>query len=328
MRALVFDGKAVGYRKQHASPVAGEGEVLVRVTAAGVCQTDYEIARGYMGFTGILGHEFVGVVEGIGKGVESQWVGKRVCGEINCVCGKCEMCAHGLSSHCFNRTVVGIVNHDGAFAELVRLPARNLHVVPGHVTDEEAVFVEPLAAAFQILRQVQIEKRTKVCVLGDGRLGLLVAQVLQRTGCALMLVGKHEAKLAVMERLKMGKSVRTILDRDLRARREQDVVVDCTGRPTGLERAMELVRPRGTIVMKTTVAAGKPLNLAPLVIDEVNLLGSRCGPFPQAIGALAGREVEVVPLITKRVTLEQAESLFTASGTGGEGLKTVMTISR
>ena len=325
MRSLVFDGKAVGFRKQHAAPVAGEGEVLVRVTAAGVCQTDYEIARGYMGFTGILGHEFVGVVEGIGKGVETQWVGKRVCGEINCVCGKCEMCAHGLSSHCFNRTVVGIVNHDGAFAELVRLPERNLHVVPGHVTDEEAVFVEPLAAAFQILRQVQIEKRTKVCVLGDGRLGLLVAQVLQRTGCSLMLVGKHESKLAVMERLKVGKSIRMILDGDLRARREQDVVVDCTGRATGLERAMELVRPRGTIVMKTTVAAGKPLNLAPLVIDEVNLLGSRCGPFPQAIAALAGREVEVVPMITKRVTLEQAEGLFSGAG---EGLKTVMTISR
>jgi threonine dehydrogenase-like Zn-dependent dehydrogenase len=328
MRALVFDGKTVGYRKQYAAPVAGEGEALIRVAAAGVCQTDFEIARGYMGFTGVLGHEFVGVVEGVGKGADVQWVGKRVCGEINCVCGKCEMCARGLSSHCFNRTVVGIVNHDGAFAELLRLPVRNLHAVPVHVTDEEAVFVEPLAAAFQILRQVQIEKRTKVCVLGDGRLGLLVAQVLQRTGCALTLVGKHESKLAVMERLKMGKSIRMILDGDLHVRREQDIVVDCTGRATGLERAMELVRPRGTIVMKTTVAAGKPLNLAPLVVDEVNLLGSRCGPFPQAIGALAGREVEVGAMVTKRVGLEEAAGLFSGTGAGGEGLKTVIAIGR
>jgi threonine dehydrogenase-like Zn-dependent dehydrogenase len=327
MRALIFDGKTVSYRKHHPAPVAAEGEALIRVTAAGVCQTDLEIARGYMAFTGILGHEFVGVVEALGKNADPQWLGKRVCGEINCVCGKCDMCAHGLSSHCFNRTVLGILNRDGAFADLVRLPVRNLHVVPAHVTDEEAVFVEPLAAAFQILRQVQIEKRTKVCVLGDGRLGLLVAQVIHRTGCSLTLVGKHENKLAVIERLKIGKSIRTLLDRDLQMHHEQDIVIDCTGRATGLERAMELVRPRGTIVMKTTVAAAKPLNLAPLVIDEITLLGSRCGPFPQAIAALAGREIEVTPLISRRLALEQAEPLFSLTA-ASDGLKTVLTMQR
>ncbi len=172
---------------------------------------------------------------------------------------------------------------------MLRLPARNLHALPEHVTNEEAVFVEPLAAAFQILRQVQIEKRTRVTVLGDGRLGLLVAQVIQRTGCDLTLVGRHEEKLTVMEKMqgKNSKRLRMMLDRDVKSRRDQDIVVDCTGRAAGLERAIELVRPRGTVVMKTTVAEAQPVNLAPLVIDEINVLGSRCGPFSEAISALA-----------------------------------------
>ena len=182
-----------------------------------------------------------------------------------------------------------------------------------------------IAAAFQILRQLPIEKRTRVTILGDGRLGLLVAQVIERTGCKLTLVGKHESKLAVVEKLRAGKNIRTLLDRELAPRRDQDVVIDCTGRAEGFERALQLVRPRGTVVMKTTVAAGKPLNLAPIVIDEINILGSRCGPFPEAISALAAREIDVLPLISRRLSPEQAEPFF---ANPADGLKTILTFNR
>ncbi len=336
MRTLHFDGTAVRL-KSAPEPAPGAGEVLLRVHAAGICQTDFEIAKGYMTFIGTLGHEFVGTVAKLGKGVDQQWAGKRVCAEINCICGKCEMCSRGLSSHCTRRSVIGILNHDGAFAEAIVVPARNLHAVPDHVSDEEAIFVEPLAAAFQILRQVPMEKRTRATVLGDGRLGQLVAQVLARTGCTLTLVGHHEEKLSLAEKLcvpaklgiksaaKAGPQFRTTLERDLRGTRDQDVVVDCTGHAEGFERALTLVRPRGTIVLKTTVATAKPLNLAPIVIDEIAVLGSRCGPFAEAIHALAAREVNVLPLITKRVTLEQAEKIF-APGASVGALKTLIRI--
>jgi threonine dehydrogenase-like Zn-dependent dehydrogenase len=329
MRALFFDGTAVKFRLSHPEPVAGEGEVLIKVLAAGVCQTDLELSRGYMGFKGVLGHEFVGTVAKLGKGVDAKWMGKRVCAEINCVCGKCDMCARGLSTHCLHRSVIGILNHDGAFADFLAAPVRNLHLVPDHVTNEEAIFVEPLAAAFQILRQVPIEKRTRAMVLGDGRLGLLVAQVLHRTGCSLTLVGRHEKKLAIAERLAAtgaGRGpMRTVLDAEVQNRRDQDVVVDCTGRAEGFERALELVRPRGTVVMKTTVAGDKPLNLSRIVIDEITVLGSRCGPFVDAVNALAAREVNVVPLITRRLRLDQAESVFSA-GQSADALKVLVTM--
>jgi threonine dehydrogenase-like Zn-dependent dehydrogenase len=313
MRALQFDGTRVRFRQAHPEPPApAEGEVHLKVHAAGLCQTDLEIAKGYMGFTGVLGHEFVGTVTKVGKGVDPAWIGRRACGEINCVCGTCSMCARGLSTHCLQRTVIGIQHHDGAFADTLRLPARNLHAIPANVSDEEAVFVEPLAAAFQVLRQVPIDRRTKATVLGDGRLGQLCAQVLARTGCTLTLVGRHDEKLALAERIakRTNRQMTTILDRDLQPRRDQDVVVDCTGRAEGLGRALELLRPRGTLVLKTTVAAQKPLNLAPIVIDEITVIGSRCGPFPDAINALAAKEIDVLPLITRRVALEQAEALF------------------
>jgi threonine dehydrogenase-like Zn-dependent dehydrogenase len=316
MRSLHFDGKDVRLKNVPESAPA-EGEVQLRILAAGICQTDLEISRGYMGFKGILGHEFVGTVTKVGKGADPQWVGKRVCAEINCVCGTCDMCARGLSTHCPRRTVIGILNHDGAFADFLCVPARNLHEVPANVSDEQAVFVEPLAAAFQILRQVPIEKRTRATILGDGRLGQLCAQSLLRTGCTLQLVGRHEAKLSLAEKLG-NRKLRTLLERDLRGGREQDVVIDCTGRPEGFERALTLVRPKGTIVLKTTVAAGKPLNLAPIVIDEITILGSRCGPFRDAIMALAGREVDVEPLISRRISLEQAPPLFSPDAMKGE----------
>ncbi len=330
MRALHFDGSTVQFKRACPEPqLAGGagGEALIKIHAAGVCQTDYEIARGYMGFQGILGHEFVGTVVQLNTSApaaESDWLGKRVCGEINCVCGSCEMCQRGLSTHCFRRTVIGILNHDGAFADLLRIPVRNLHAVPDHVTDDEAVFTEPLAAAFQVLRQVPIEKRTRATVLGDGRLGQLVAQVLARTGCTLTLVGRHPEKLALAERIINTGNLRIILDSELTPRRDQDVVVECTGRAEGLQRALAIVRPRGTVVLKTTVEKQKPMNLAPVVIDEITILGSRCGPFGDALAALARHEVNVLPLISRRVKLEDAAELF-APNRKPDGLKTLLT---
>lgn len=321
MRAIYLEQSTVKLKTAYADPAPAPGEVLIKVKLAGVCHTDIELARGYMGFRGVLGHEFVGHVSHIGQGVDAKWLGKRVVGEINCVCGKCEMCQRGLSTHCFRRTVLGILNHDGAFADLVRLPVRNLHEVPAHVPDEDAVFVEPIAAAVQVLRQVPIDSRTRVTVLGDGRLGQLVAQVVARTKCPLVLVGKHDEKLAVADK----RGLRTQLDRDVVARRDQDVVIDCTGRAAGFQRALELVRPRGTVVLKTTVAGNPPMNLAPVVIDEITVLGSRCGPFSEAISLLASRAIDLTGLVTRRVKLDAVETLFN-SGKAGEGLKTLITL--
>ena len=320
MRALLFDGSAVRFKSHHADPTPAPDEALIHVLAAGICQTDLEIAKGYLNFKGILGHEFVGTVTACR---DDRWLGKRVVGEINCVCSKCAMCQRGLSTHCLNRTVLGIAGRDGAFADFLTLPIRNLHTLPDHVTNEEAVFVEPLAAAFQILRQVPIDSRTRVTILGDGRLGQLCAQVIARTKCPLLLVGRHAAKLAVADR----RGIATTLDSDLVARRDQDVIVDCTGRAEGLTRALALVRPRGTIVLKTTVAAAKPLNLAPIVIDEITLLGSRCGPFPDAINALAARQIDVSGLISRRLRLDAAEPVF-RDGVSPDVLKVLLTFDR
>ncbi len=317
MRALRFDQTLV-YQPQNPEPSPAEGDTLIAITTAGICSTDLEICKGYMGFAGILGHEFVGVVL---ESPAPELVGRRVCGEINIVCGTCSLCRSGLSNHCTNRSVLGILKHPGAFAERVRLPAANLHLVPDSVDDEQAVFVEPLAAAFQILRQVPITPQTTITVLGDGRLGLLVAQVLRNTGALVCLVGRHPKKLALCEKW----SIQTQLFSEALPGHDQDVVVDCTGSAGGFELAMGMVRPRGTLVLKSTVAIGKAMNLAPLVIDEITVVGSRCGPFPEAIRALESRRVDVASLIHHRMTLEQgvqAMALATSPGV----LKVLLTV--
>jgi threonine dehydrogenase-like Zn-dependent dehydrogenase len=293
MRALTLDETGIALRPDAPDPRRHDGEVLVRVIRAGICETDLQLVRGYMGFRGILGHEFVGVAE------DGPCAGRRVVGEINCSCWKCETCFAGRPTHCPHRTVIGILNHDGAFADYVSVPQRNLHIVPDSVTTDAAVFVEPVAAAFQIPTQLHVRGSDRVVVLGDGRLGNLCAQVLARISNHVLVVGKHRAKLGVLKTL----GIATALLEDLEPGPQADIVVDCTGSETGLSTALKIVRPRGTIVVKTTVAGTQTLALAPIVIDEVTLIGSRCGPFDQALAALEAGTVSVLPLISKRFDL-------------------------
>lgn len=305
MRGLVLTETGLQFRSDLPVPVPLQGEVLVRVTRAGLCETDLQLVRGYMGYRGILGHEFVGVAQ------SGRWAGRRVVGEINFACDRCELCLAGLRTHCPQRTVLGILGHDGAFADFVAVPEINLHPVDDALTDDEAVFVEPLAAAFQIPAQIALSPRQRVVVLGDGRLGNLCAQVLARICPDLTMVGKHPAKLKRLADL----GLRTVLLDQTTGLKQADLVVDCTGSGTGLETALRLVRPRGTVVLKTTVAGAQTLSLAPAVIDEISIVGSRCGPFPAALEALARREIQVSPLIDGRYPLERGLEAFERAAT-------------
>lgn len=299
MRAVVIDERGLNV-SERPMPVPKPGEVLVRVLKAGLCETDIQLVRGYMGFRGILGHEFVGIAE------SGKFGGQRVVGEINCYCGDCELCRCGLTSHCPHRTVLGILNHDGAFADYVAVPERNLHAVDDAITTEQAVFTEPLAAAFQILAQVPIQTHHRVIVLGDGRLGNLCAQVLSQTGCRFTAVGKHPRKLALLSNL----GIQTALITEISEQRFADIVVDCTGSATGFETALRLLKPRGTLVLKTTVAGTQQLSLAPIVIDEYTVVGSRCGPFDRALDALKSKRIAVAPLIEATYSLNDAVKAF------------------
>jgi threonine dehydrogenase-like Zn-dependent dehydrogenase len=258
-----------------------------------------------MGFRGVLGHEFVGIAE------TGPLAGARVVGEINCACRRCEMCRRGLPTHCPNRTVLGILNHDGAFAEYIAVPGENLHRVPDSIPTDVAVFTEPVAAAFEIPAQIAIARRDRIVVLGDGRLGNLCAQVLARVSDRVLVVGKHPEKLSLLKAL----GVDAILLADAPRDRFADIVVDCTGSESGLPTALAMVRPRGTIVLKTTVAGTQTLAWAPFVIDEVTLVGSRCGPFTRALEALEAGEISVAPLISERLTLERGVEALELAGT-------------
>jgi threonine dehydrogenase-like Zn-dependent dehydrogenase len=298
MKALHLSGSSFELKHDHPIPETLPGEVLVRVIRAGICETDLQLIQGYMGFEGVLGHEFVGIAE------SGKLAGQRVVGEINCSCWACEVCRSGLPTHCPNRTVLGIVGHDGAFAEYIAVPEKNLHVVPDTLSTDEAVFVEPVAAAYQILKQRLVERGQSVVVLGDGRLGNLCAQVLADFGCAVTAVGKHEAKLRILKELETG--IETVDLNNTSPDRSADVVVDCTGSSTGLPTALQFVKPWGTVVLKTTVAGEQTLALAPIVIDEVRVVGSRCGPFGDALVGLQSGRIKVKQLISKRFTLDQA----------------------
>lgn len=296
MLAVCCSGQSVRIHESHPEPVAEEGETIVDVLTAGICETDLQIIRGYMGFDGVLGHEFVGVAR------SGKLAGQRVVSEINCSCWKCPTCRSGLPTHCPNRTVLGIWKRDGGFAEQVLVPTKNLHRVPDRLANDEAVFVEPVAAGYQILRQQLVKRGDQVVILGDGRLGNVCAQVLADFGCRVLVVGKHPEKLSLLSTL----GIATVLLAKAEPKRETDVVVDCTGSPTGLPTALQFVKPWGTIVLKTTVAGEQTLALAPIVIDEVRVVGSRCGPFADAIEGLAAGRIQVAPMISARFPLRQA----------------------
>lgn len=315
MRALTLEQGGVVLRTDAPEPALRPGEVPVRVLRAGICETDLQLIRGYKNFRGVLGHEFVGIAQ------DGPFEGLRVVGEINCSCWTCATCLAGRPTHCPTRSVIGILDHDGAFADFVAVPQRNLHVVPDSVPTDAAVFAEPVAAALQIPAQLHVRRRDHVVVLGDGRLGNLCAQVLSRVTNHVLAVGKHDAKLAVLRSL----GIETALLSDLSDRAMADIVVDCTGSDSGFPTALKLVRPRGTIVMKTTTAGTQTLALAPIVVDEVMIVGSRCGPFDQALAALESNDVTVLPLISRRFDLSHAvEALDEAAR--GPALKVLLDV--
>ena len=303
----MLKGTDVTVDPKAAIPQPAQDETLLRVLRAGVCETDLQLIQGYMGFQGVLGHEFVGIAQ------SGRFAGRRVVGEINCHCRKCDYCRDGLGNHCPHRTVLGILQHDGAFADYVAVPDHNLHAIPDSVSTDEAVFTEPLAAAFRITDQLDISRGQRIVVLGDGRLGNLCAQVLHAASGNVTVVGKHVEKLAILEEL----GIDTRLLDDARPDRTTEIVVDCTGSATGLPTALRFVRPRGTIVLKTTVAGEQTLALAQIVIDEITVVGSRCGPFARAVAALEARSIAVSPLISARYGLDDAIAALAQAQTSG-----------
>ena len=300
MKALRVDKKKLAV-KEVARPEPGD-EALVRVHLSGICNTDLEIARGYAGFKGTIGHEFVGVVE---ESPGNKLLGQRVVGEINAGCGKCELCAAGDPRHCASRTVLGIVGRDGAHAEFLRLPLTNLLPVPDMVIDEHAVFAEPLAAACGIMERVAIKPESRVAVIGDGKLGLLCAQAIALSGASVLLIGKHAEKLRIAER----RGIETAAPRaGTKRKREFDVVVEASGSPSGFVGALELLRPRGTLVLKSTFQGpGKidEIDQARLVVDEITILGSRCGRFQPALDLLKKGAIDIDSLISEEYPLAE-----------------------
>jgi threonine dehydrogenase-like Zn-dependent dehydrogenase len=318
VRAVFLDTDGTLSLRDQPKPPGGD-ECVIRVLAAGICGTDLELLRGYAGFSGIPGHEFVGIVEDAGTAA-SVWVGRRVAGEITVGCGQCAGCCAAGRGHCDVRTVVGIRNRDGAFAEYLSLPAENLHSVPDSLDDVTAVFIEPTAAACRLVEQVSIVPRTRTAVVGAGRLGLLVAQVLREHGAEPTIVvrGDRHGPIAAA----LGFEAVTV-DSAASLARRFDVVVDATGGPSGFAVARALVRPRGTLVVKSTFHGETPISLAPLVVDEITIIGSRCGPFPRAIELLGAGRVDVKPLVAGIYPLDQFAPAFELAR---RGLKVILRI--
>lgn len=309
MLAVHLENGVVQLRKVP-RPRRPAGFATIRLIYGGICNTDLELQRGYYGFRGTPGHEFVGEVV---EADTSALVGKRVVGEINLNCGRCEWCQRGLGRHCPKRSVLGIVKHPGAFRELLTLPEANLHVLPKSIANEYAVFVEPLAAACEILDQVKIPKKSEVAVLGDGKLGLLVAQVLQAHGAQVHQFGRHAHKLAIAE--KAGVTGEIAGDHWPRAR--YDTVVESTGSPAGLRQAVAMTRPRGTVILKSTVHGEVPVDTAAAIVNEITLVGSRCGRFEPALKLLASRKVHVGDMISDSIRLDYAPLAFERASQNG-----------
>lgn len=309
MRALHFANKMASL-KDHPRPTPLPGEALIRISLAGICATDLEIMRGYKNFQGVLGHEFVGVVA---SAPDASWMGVRVVGEINCGCGSCPYCYNGKPSHCPQRTVPGILGRDGVFAEYCALPLQNLHPLPATVRDQEAVFIEPLAAALEITQQVHIHPNDRLAVVGDGRLGLLVAQILSLSGCELLVVGRHPQKWSVLH----AQGIQVCPETEIPSGFKAETVVECSGRAAGFHLACRLLKPQGRLLLKSTFHGTTPVNLSDLVVEEITLIGSRCGPFPPAINLLQHNRVQVEPLITALYPLEQGIQALEHAGQKG-----------
>ncbi len=300
MQAVWLENNRIALRDM-ARP-AQPAEALIRIRKAGICSTDLELVKGYYPYTGILGHEFVGEVV---DAPDLDWIGRRVVGEINAACGACEACKNGRPTHCENRTVLGIVNRAGVFAEYTTLPVENLHRVPDSVPDEAAVFTEPLAAALEIQQQIQIKPTDRVLLIGAGRLGQLIAQTLALTGCDLRVVARHEHT----QNLLKARGIRITTGDEIQSRR-WDVVVEATGSPDGFNLARRAIRPRGTLVMKSTYKGEMNVNFSSIVVDEITILGSRCGPFEPALRLLEKREVDPTVLIAAQFKLEESLKAF------------------
>lgn len=307
MRALVLTDDGPQLCTDYPVPRPQVGEALVRVLLAGVCATDLQLVAGYKGsYRGVLGHEFVGTVVEAPEAPDR--VGRRVVGELNIGCGRCDLCRRGLAKHCRARQSLGIIGRDGAFADYLTLPLANLHWVPDLLADEEALFVEPLAAALEILEQVRVTPASRVYLVGDGRLGLLVAQVLALTGCDLTVLGHHPAKLRILEELGIQQAIVPTPEQiDELSAQPADFVVEATGTPGGFAQALRLVRPQGTLVLKSTFAGSLPaFDASRLVVDEITVVGSRCGPFAPALTLLAAGRIQVRPLIHAHFPLDDA----------------------
>jgi threonine dehydrogenase-like Zn-dependent dehydrogenase len=317
LRALLLTDQGLILRDDYPNPLPQPGEALIGVRLAGVCSTDLQLIAGYKGgYRGVLGHEFVGEVIAADK---PDWLGQRVVGELNIGCGACELCRRGLHKHCRRRQSLGIIGRDGAFADFLTLPLANLHRAPDELSDEQAVFVEPLAAALQILEQVNVRPSSRVFVLGDGRLGLLVAQVLATTGCDLTVLGHNEAKLQILRDLGLHQVViPTPADLDHLAAHPADIVVEVTGRLDGFEQARRLVRPQGVVVLKSTFVAALPtFDASQLVVDEITVLGSRCGPFAPAINLLTSGRIQTAPLVHACFALNEGLAALQHAGRKG-----------
>ena len=309
MLAVHLESGRVTLRRQPL-PRVPKGFARIRLLAAGICSTDLELQRGYYGFSGTPGHEFVGEVT---ETADKSWIGKRVAGEINLACGKCEWCKRGLGRHCPTRSVLGIVEHPGAFREFLTLPLHNLHKVPDSIPTEHAVFIEPVAAACEILDQVKIPKGSPVAVLGDGKLGLLVSQVLQASGSRVHLYGKHRDKMRLVEPAGV---TTEILPKKLPVM-AWPYVVDATGSSAGLKAAVSMCVPRGTVIMKSTVHGLVSIDTAPAIVNEITLVGSRCGRFEAAIPLLSSGKVNVGSMISEEFPLNQAPRAFAEAAKKG-----------
>jgi len=307
MKALVFDD-TLKLDKNYPNPKVADNEVLIKTSMVGICNTDYEITLGYMGYKGVLGHEFVGVVENVGKNVDKNLIGKRVVGEINCACNNCSMCHQNLQRHCPNRSTLGIYLKDGCFSEYFTLPVENVLEISNNIDDITATFAEPLAAAYEILEQIHFKPTDKVAILGDGKLGLCISLVFSAMNIDFVHIGKHEEKLEISAK----NGAKTMLLNELsdKDKKSFDVVVEATGSVGGFETSASLVKPRGTLVLKSTIATKEGLNLASIVVDEITIQGSRCGQFKPILRLLENKKIDVTPLVSAIYELDDFEKAF------------------